>query len=214
MLKGLVGAFIGGAIGAVIWAAIGYFTGYEVGWIAWGVGALAGLGMVMGVGDDSDVGTGGIAAMVAIAAILAGKFAVAHLLVNKELDALEPVWTAVSLEESKFCMADQLVEEYENAGKAVKWPEGMTLEDADDPADYPADLWKDTEARWTAMTPEAQEEYRAGMEEHQKTMFEELRTEATSSAFMDSFALWDVLWAVFAILSAFKIGSGAGGSDD
>ncbi|MDI1290706.1 MAG: hypothetical protein PSX37_12245, partial [bacterium] len=195
-------------------AAIGYFTGYEVGWIAWGIGALAGLGLAFGVGDDSDAGTGGIAAMVAVAAILAGKFAVAHLLVNQELDTLETSMTEVSSDDSKLYMADQLVTEYESTGKAVNWPAGMTIDDADEPADYPADLWKDTEARWKTMTPEAQEEYRVGVEEQNKIMFESFRTEVTSSAFMDSFALWDVLWVILAVLSAFKIGSGAGGSDD
>ena len=38
----LAGGVVAGSIGALIWAAIAYFTGYEVGWVAWGVGGLVG----------------------------------------------------------------------------------------------------------------------------------------------------------------------------
>ena len=44
MGRGIIGGALGGLIGAVIWAGISYFTGYEIGWIAWGVGGMVGLG--------------------------------------------------------------------------------------------------------------------------------------------------------------------------
>ena len=44
-IRWLVGGLIGGATGVVIWVLIGYFAHYEVGWIAWGVGFLTGLGV-------------------------------------------------------------------------------------------------------------------------------------------------------------------------
>jgi hypothetical protein len=42
----LVGGLVAGAIGAGIWAVIAYFTGFELGWIAWGVGLLVGVGVI------------------------------------------------------------------------------------------------------------------------------------------------------------------------
>ncbi|HRQ72738.1 MAG TPA: hypothetical protein PLU35_06895, partial [Phycisphaerales bacterium] len=61
IINGLVGAIIGALVGAGIWGLVSYQSGYEVGWIAWGVGALTGLGMLLGARDSSDVATGGLA---------------------------------------------------------------------------------------------------------------------------------------------------------
>lgn len=212
MVKGLIGALIGGVIGAAIWAAVGYFTGYEVGWIAWGVGALAGFGMAVGAKDDSSAVTGAIAAAVAIGSILAGKYAVAHFIVDREITKIAAEMGPVTMEDAKIHMADQLVHEYEGAGKPLAWPEGMTYEDAEQPDHYPKDLWKDLETRWASMEPAKQEEYRVSVQAQSDTNFQLFRAEATSGAFKDSFSAWDGLWFVFALISAFKIGSG-GGSD-
>ena len=40
-----LGGLVGGAIGAAIWAGIVYAIHVEIGWLAWGVGALVGLGV-------------------------------------------------------------------------------------------------------------------------------------------------------------------------
>jgi hypothetical protein len=45
--KMLIGATAGGLLGVALWFAIG-LSGYEVGWIAWGIGALVGF---VGEGD-------------------------------------------------------------------------------------------------------------------------------------------------------------------
>lgn len=73
LLLGVLLACVGGAIGAGIWYAIVMATDYEVGYVAWGVGALAGFGMMMGVGGHDDragILAGGIAGL----ALLAGKY--------------------------------------------------------------------------------------------------------------------------------------------
>jgi len=69
--RALAGALGGGLLGAFIWAAITALTGFEVGYVAWGVGFLVGGGAAWlgGSGNTSGV----ICASLAIASIFVGK---------------------------------------------------------------------------------------------------------------------------------------------
>ncbi|MBV8643863.1 MAG: hypothetical protein JO225_08090 [Candidatus Eremiobacteraeota bacterium] len=64
LLLGTVGAIAGALLGAIIWAAISASTDFRIGWMAVGVGFLAGYGMrTLGGGRDRADGT--VAAVVA-----------------------------------------------------------------------------------------------------------------------------------------------------
>ena len=53
LVTGTVGAVIGAIIGAIAWAAISSATGFQIGYVAVGVGFLAGYGMrTLGGGRD------------------------------------------------------------------------------------------------------------------------------------------------------------------
>jgi predicted Zn finger-like uncharacterized protein len=73
LMKGTLFSFIGAMIGAGIWMAIIVGTGLESGYIAWGLGAAAGIGMALGHEDDDGTTAGIIAAVMSIVGILAGK---------------------------------------------------------------------------------------------------------------------------------------------
>lgn len=77
-LKGMIGALLGGLVGAATWAAVVYWTGYEIKYVAVGVGALAGLGSrKLGGGRDYHLGL--FAASCALVAILLGQFVAAKV---------------------------------------------------------------------------------------------------------------------------------------
>jgi hypothetical protein len=78
----VIGGAVGGAIGAAIWAGIAYFTGYEVGWIAWGVGALAGVGTMAGARESAGFMSGIVASAIALASLLAGKFVAGSMVLD------------------------------------------------------------------------------------------------------------------------------------
>ena len=65
-------SFVGAMIGAVIWYMVAIQTGYEIGWIAWGLGLLAGLGMAIGNRGGSAL-AGVVAAGIAVVGIVAAK---------------------------------------------------------------------------------------------------------------------------------------------
>ena len=63
---------VGALVGAGIWCAIALASGYEIGWIAWGVGLLAGFGMRLGYRNEN-VRAGLVAACMALVGLVAGK---------------------------------------------------------------------------------------------------------------------------------------------
>lgn len=51
--RGLVGGVLGASVGAVLWAIITAVTGYQIGWMAVGVGVLVGYGVrILGKGIE------------------------------------------------------------------------------------------------------------------------------------------------------------------
>ncbi len=82
ILTGLIGAAVGGGI----WAAVVLLTGYEVGWVAWGVGAVAGIGVRFGLGDaDNGMLIGGGCA---VFGFLLGKILIATLFTAGDVSEL------------------------------------------------------------------------------------------------------------------------------
>jgi len=69
--KVLTGAVVGAVVGAVIWGAITALTGYEVGYVAWGIGLLVG-GLARAAGGSGQT-TGLACVVLALASIFAGK---------------------------------------------------------------------------------------------------------------------------------------------
>lgn len=202
-LKWLAGGLAGGAIGAMIWAAIGYSIDYEIGWIAWGVGLLAGLGVRAGAKDDVGVAPGLVAVVAAVLGILLGKFVVVTLIVQG-MGAGGPV------EDTQFLvvrdMADEIAYEWEEQGRPLNWPPGMSVDVAYEREDYPADLWAEAELRWTSLPPEQQQDLIRQYQENLAMIPGAL----IGFVFVASlFSPWNLLWFGLASVTAFRVGSGA-----
>ena len=207
MVKGIVGAVIGGLAGALVWTLVGYFTGFEIGWIAWGIGALAGFGMAKGMEEETTMLTGVLAAVVALASVAGGKFAVVYLAVERAVSESSAGQREVSHEQVKLSMAGDVIEEFESQGKKLVWPPNMDWDQAEKPADFPKDVWAETEKRWSALTPDEQEARRADLQQMYEQGMATLIADIRSKAFVDSFAAWDALWALLAIMTAYKLGA-------
>lgn len=144
----VLGAMIAGAIaalvGAAIWTAVGYFANLEVGWLAWGIGVLAGTAVFVGSGRNGDASLGILAVLLALAGILVGKWGVAYVSVQAFLNSDDGPISAV---------ADQVIYERMQAGQ--RWPiAGAKSPDAaESVADmYPPTVWSEALERWFALT--------------------------------------------------------------
>lgn len=149
-LGAILGGSIGGLIGAVIWAVVTHYSGWEIGWIAWGIGGLVGVGVHLGTSGSGGIRHGGTAAIIALTAVLGGK------------------WAAVRIEISAFMadneaplsvIADNIVSEREEAGAPVAMPLGEYAETYREL--YPPDVWNEAVRRWEAIDPEQQDAMRA-----------------------------------------------------
>lgn len=73
LLRGSFFSFLAAMLGAMIWAVLAYLTDREFGFVAWGLGGLAGLGMALGHEDDDGTFAGIIAAFMSLVGIVAAK---------------------------------------------------------------------------------------------------------------------------------------------
>lgn len=153
ILIATVGGIIAGAIGAALWAGVAFALHRELGILAWGLGALVGGGVAAGAKGEVGFHTGLLAAIISIASICAGKYAVVNTVVDDAMSSSVSEFVEhFGEEEAKLYLADQLVEQQEKDGKTLEWPAGMNAQDAEEWSDYPVTIVKDVEARWNAWT--------------------------------------------------------------
>lgn len=210
--KWLISGFAAAAVGGIAWILIGYFANAELGWIAWGIGLLAGIGVRFAAGDRDHGFAPGLAAVaVAAAVIAASKYTVIALLVHQSIAEQIALGTP-DFESDDYAImvtADEIIEtDYNAVGKEVAWPEGMNWDEASQEADYPADIWATAKDRWTTLPAAEQrtrrDTWRRNYDEGLATFEAQLR----SDAFADSFSPFDLLWFGLAMYTAFQAGSG------
>ena len=90
-------SFAGALVGAVLWSVVSVITEYEIGYIAWGLGVLAGGGMVLGY-RTGNLRAGVAAAGIAIVGIVAAKATVFVYLSYPELQEMQHIADAMSVE--------------------------------------------------------------------------------------------------------------------
>jgi hypothetical protein len=204
LLAGLIGAAIGGAI----WVAVGYFGHLEVGWIAWGVGLLAGVAVRMAAGETEGYGPGIAALIAAVAVVAVSKYVVVELAVNESLEQFMAEGLQPPTEEQSIAaIADMVAGEYEAQNKPVQWPASLA-DDAPEEAAYPAEIWAEAKRRWQALSPEEQQRNRDTQQEEAQAALALFNTQIKQEIFKQSFSPWDLLWFGLAAWTAFKVGSG------
>jgi predicted Zn finger-like uncharacterized protein len=216
ILGWIAGGCVGGLVGGGIWAAIGHFTGVEIGWIAWGVGFVVGLGVRIGAGENYGIAPGGTAAGIAIATILIAKLFVA----NSQVEHMKVLLSDVKGQEQivMHSLAMDVVGEYEAQGKQLVWPrrgygkykETMSAETAEEPEDFPPEVWTEAETRWAAI-PEDQK--KATLEIASiggNAMLEVAGFSAVVEIWKDNLKRpVNILFFILAAVSAFKLGYGS-----
>lgn len=114
---GLLGSFVGALIGATVWAVVAIVTNYQLGIIAWGLGALAGYGMVRGH-REARVGAGIVAALVAVLGIVAARAMIIGYMARGELEPIRTRLAILSLPTEKLDRVARLA--YTDANERTK----------------------------------------------------------------------------------------------
>jgi len=200
-MRAVMGSVIGATLGFAAWVTIAYFADYVIGWIAWGIGLLAGVGYVAGKGVGGAMG-GATAAVVSVLAIVSAKAVVVQLQVNEGFNLAEYVQI---LEEDKpltiSYLADEVVEQYMQEGKPLAWPSA---------ADYPSDVWAEASGEWFRMNQDEQVAFMTTTAENIVADMEMARDEIAMIWFKESFEMMDILFFGLAVVTAFKVGAGSG----
>ncbi len=210
-ISALIGGMIGGLIGAGIWAGITYATNYEIGWIAWGVGFLVGVGVRMGAQEWDGAAPGILAVVLALLAVVGGKYAAASLMVSGIGADLAVKVTEADVKES---MCFDIAKERMASVPPLQWPPGKNLETANSIADFPADVQQEVVKRWTALSPAEQVQRIADQKKQMEEIHKMLSGAIQGMAFQHSFGPMDILFFLLAAFTAFKLGSGAAGDED
>ena len=162
--------------------------------------SLVGLGVRLLAGQDEGVAPGVTAAVIAVLAILAGKFAAVSQVVSKVTTSLPPV----KAKDMIVDVADDICRQREAKRIPIDWPPGMSLEKASNREDYPKDVWQEASQTWDKLGL-AEQERRI---EERKKFLAGLKGNLRGWAFKDSFSGFDILWFILATATAFKLGSG------
>lgn len=125
-------------LGAGVWAAICALTYYEIGWIAWGIGGLIGLGAVAtgGRGQTLAVACGGLA----LASIFVGKLLASQFILDNELqkgvaqNVTQEVYNERQVDARDFVALDPQPDPEKLKDYLVQhgFSEGLTVEDVSD----------------------------------------------------------------------------------
>ncbi|WP_437186116.1 hypothetical protein SH668x_003253 [Planctomicrobium sp. SH668] len=208
--KWLLGGLVGAGIGGIVWVLLGYYANVEVGYIAWGIGLLAGLGVRVLADSEHGIGPGIAAVTTATLVICVSKYVVISMLLSNSLqtDLLRSNFT-LSEEEEVALIASEIAQSQEEAGTAVKWPKGMTLEDAFLKADFPASIWKEALAVRRKQTPEERAKMLQDRREAIDAIIDEMVPAMRQDLFFAQFGIFDLLWFGLAAFTAFRVGSGA-----
>ncbi len=210
-----IGGCAGGAIGAAIWITIVVATDREIGWVAWGVGALAGLGVGLVARSRAGMFSGVMAVIIAIAALGIAKYGVVSIVVDRavatEIKEIEGL--VLTDEIATSMVADELCAAEESRGVKLAWPQGSSADDATTKEEYPPGIWDKAAAQWKAATEPWREEFKTAQIAKMKADMNAGLSEFKSEVFKQTFSPFDLLWAALAIASAFKLGAGFSSDD-
>lgn len=211
-VRWLIGGLIGAAIGAVVWVSIGYALNAEVGYVAWGIGFLCGLGVQLVGGEHDGYVPGFVALLCAALSILVSKYLVISILISSAMGDAPGI--DLGPENMIAFFSEQIIAEKESSGKKVKLPPAYEDEDAPVQQRFPKAIWRDAKKKWDELAPNEQTAMIEEREQIFNDAMEEIGGVMKQQAFMESFNAFDLLWFGLAAFTAFRVGSGLAGEDD
>ncbi|MCG8408230.1 MAG: zinc-ribbon domain-containing protein [Phycisphaerales bacterium] len=193
-LLGFMLSAIGAAIGGAAWYFVAYYANVEVGYIAVGVGILAGIGMRLGYRTEN-TGAGVVASALAVLGIVGAKFVIFSMILSAQGPSDDPA-------KQRIFVKGKLTEEIMTE-QGVKGERGL-------------------EEKWTKAYEEATQRVKAMSDEEVRQLYrqqqqgnsagnnaedDEDSNALLSFFFSGTFNFFDILWFALAIGSAFKISS-------
>jgi hypothetical protein len=181
---------------AVVWALIAYLTGYEIGWVAWGVGAIVGYAVAKSAHEPS-ASLGPTAAAIAVGSLLLAKILILEF-------ALPPIVTAELLKNPDATTTMFLVDMTTHKSFSPELQAALDQADSGSLSDVQqANIQRDMRAEVLARVGNAT---RAEKERVVRASADAILKEmGFFGALKDLFSLFDLLWIFLAVSSAYRI---------
>ena len=208
-LFGILGGVIAGVVGAGIWGALSYFTGFEFGILAWAIGLIVGIGVIIGTRGHGSVLTGFLAMLIAIVSIGGGKYFAAKMELENisKQDYFDP--RDLDSQAILQIVVDELAWDRLDNGEDIEWPTpGTSIDTAIWPDDYPQDLQAEAQALFDGLTFGQKVEYQTQVIAQMNANIRANADAIIAENFWSLWSLWDGLWVILAISTAYKVGSG------
>ena len=184
---------------AGVWALVAYVTGYEIGWVAWGVGALIGLAVAKSA-HEANASLGATAAAIAVASLILGKVLILEF-------ALPPILRAELLKDREATAAMFLVDMVAHESFSPELQAAIQgVRERSVGSDQRENLQGRMQAEALARAADATQAERERVVRASAEGI--LKTMGFFGALKELFSFWDVLWMFLAVSSAFKIAQG------
>lgn len=200
----IAGAAIAAVVCAAAWMGIVYSIGIELRYMAALVGAGVGVGAIKGARGDGGPIVGLTAAVVALAAIMGGRYGGVSLIMD---DLISQIGKQDLGEEVVLAyLASDVADAWEAEGREIDWPLGLRPDEIEGPEDCPEDLWEETESRWAAMSPSAQVGYSNQVHGKLNDELRALAPEIKAAVFEEAFDFRFVALLGIGVVAAFAMG--------
>ena len=197
-IGGIIGGTIAAVIGAAVWAAIAYYGEVEIGYLAWGIGLLVGLGVSAG-SRSGGVGAAVVAVLLTVASLLGGKYAAVHFLLQKNSQMV------FGDEDFKVILAEGHLAEARAAGKPIKFRNGKTEETYESLSDLPPEIVAATNEQFNSMTEEDRTTRKAEIEALLSQIIGDGNAQRTQDVFWASFGPIDIVFFLLGIVTAGRV---------
>lgn len=201
-IGGIIGGTIAAIIGAVAWAAIAYYGEVEIGYLAWGIGLLVGLGVSAG-SRSGGIGAAAVAVVLTVLSLVGGKYAAVSLAVN-ELDSSIPAFE-MDDDGVKMRMANLALMESGQDVSELKFRNGTDYDSAESLNDFPASIAKKIESKFDKLTTDEVDEIKTKAEAEYDQFVAAFEAEITQQGFMESFSGFDIIFFLLGIFTAGKV---------
>lgn len=205
----ILGALVGAVIGAAIWGGIAAATGFEIGYVAWGIGGLVGFGARYAGGRGQTCGI--VCAVLALLSIFGGKMFAVQIVLGQHSDEFAEI--AASQEGYEEFKA--AAEEFAKIDSEEDYPNFMVDQGLTDAAS-PGDVTGEQLAEFTenvvprlesfASTSPSYESWKAEMQAQFASAG--IGVGGLASAAQANLGPIDILFALLGLATAFKVGSG------
>ncbi|MDQ2987127.1 MAG: hypothetical protein M3R13_10485 [Armatimonadota bacterium] len=215
-VSGVIGAIVAAVVGAVVWALLAKYSGFEIGYVAWGIGAA--IGYLSNRLGSKGAANGVLCAALALVSIGAGKILGSMWTVQQDFEELyvEEWLSTSSFQEVMGDAAD-----FSRVKKPDEYPQFMVdhgYSAASDPKEVTAEEISYFEQvhvadlKWISETGPDHETWKTRSEPAAIAAAKEDVAALTLNDHIgyvkDGFNVIDILFAVFGVASAFVLGRG------